>query len=388
MSLIYQYLFTFIIAFIVAFVATPLVRKFAFALKAIDVPKDSRRIHKKPIALLGGLAISAAFVISIIIMTIVSNIYNLVWFESNRLLIGLLAGVSLITFIGFVDDIRPMGAKTRLLFQIVAAIMVMLVADIRIERVTNPFAKVGVTELSPYISYPFTVFWVVGITNAFNLIDGLDGLAAGVSSIASLSLFLVAMLTPTVGPFAAVITAALTGATLGFLPFNFNPAKIFMGSTGAYFLGFTLAVASIEGMFKSYTAISIAVPLLVLGLPLFDTALAILRRIVNRKSVLSADRDHLHHKLIDLGLSHKQTVLVLYVASAVLGLCAVVMADKGALAAIILLLTISIFVIAVAKYLSEWLILKQHINSDKKTLKPVKKSVNTGGKSIWKISKK
>lgn len=346
-----EYIISFAVAFIVAFSSTPIAKKIAFRVGAIDVPKDNRRMHKKPIALAGGLAIFCGFVFSVLFTVISSKITGTNWLESYRLILGLLVGTIIITLTGFVDDVKPLSAKTRLVFQSIAAISTILISDIRIERVTNPFSPVGVTELSWYISYPLTILWMIGITNAFNLIDGLDGLAAGVSTISSLSLFLVSMLTPTVGPFASVMTAALTGASLGFLPFNFNPAKIFMGSTGAYFLGFTLAAVSIEGMFKSYTAISIAIPILALGLPLFDTIFAIIRRLINGKPIMCADRGHLHHKLIDMGLSHKQSVLVLYLASAVLGLCAIVMADKGALSAIILLITISIFVIAGAKYM-------------------------------------
>jgi UDP-GlcNAc:undecaprenyl-phosphate GlcNAc-1-phosphate transferase len=154
-------------------------------------------------------------------------------------------------------------------------------------------------------------------------------------------------------PYTSVITAALAGATLGFLPFNFNPAKIFMGETGSAFLGFTLGVISIQGTLKSYAAISIAIPLLVLGLPLFDTAFAILRRIISGKSPMEADRGHLHHRLIDMGLSQKQSVLVMYVASATLGLCAIVLANKGVLSAIILLMSVSIFVIGGARFMNE-----------------------------------
>jgi len=363
MYIIYEYIISFAIAFIVSFSATPIARKVAFKLGAVDIPKDNRRMHRKPIALLGGLAIFCGFLLSVMFTVISSKITGTKWLQSYKLITGLLAGTSIITLLGFIDDIKPLSAKTRLFFQVIATVVVIFISDIRIERITNPFSAVGVTELSWYISYPLTILWVIGMTNAFNFIDGLDGLAAGVSTISSLSLFLVAMLTPTVGPFAAIITAALTGATLGFLPFNFHPAKIFMGSTGAYFLGFTLSMVSIEGMFKYYTAISIAIPILALGLPLFDTIFAIIRRLLNGKPIMSADRGHLHHKLVDMGLSQKQSVLVLYLASAVLGLCAIVMADKGALSAIILLITVSIFVIAGAKYMVEITDAKEYNNS-------------------------
>jgi len=349
--MIYEYIISFAVAFIVSFSATPIVRKIAIRLKAIDIPKDNRRLHKKPIALMGGLAIVCGFILSVLFTILSSLLTGNQWLGAFLDIVGLLAGIAIIVVIGVIDDIKPLSAKVRLLFQIMAALSVIFISDTRIERITNPFSPVGVTELNPYVSYPLTILWIIGITNALNLIDGLDGLAAGVASISSLSLFFVSILTPIVGPFASIITAALAGATLGFLPFNFNPAKIFMGSTGAYFLGFTLAFISIEGMFKSYTAISIAIPILALGLPLFDTIFAIFRRLLNGKPVMSADRGHLHHKLIDMGLSPKQSVIILYIASAALGLCAVVLTDKGALSAIILLILVSAFIIAGARYM-------------------------------------
>jgi UDP-GlcNAc:undecaprenyl-phosphate GlcNAc-1-phosphate transferase len=159
---------------------------------------------------------------------------------------------------------------------------------------------------------------------------------------------------PAIAVYTAVITAALAGSTLGFLPFNFNPAKIFMGETGSAFLGFTLGVISIQGSLKSYAAISIAIPLLVLGLPLFDTLFAIIRRIGSGKPIMQADRGHLHHKLIDMGLSQRQSVVVMYTASGALGLCAIVLADRGALSAIILLVAVSVFVIGGARYMSDF----------------------------------
>lgn len=378
MKMIYEYIISFAVAFIVSFSATPIVRKIAIRLKAIDVPKDNRRLHKKPIALMGGLAIICGFICSVLFTILSSLLTGNEWLESSLDLIGLLVGVAIIAIIGAIDDIKPLSAKIRLLFQLIAALAVIFISDTRIERITNPFSPVGVTELNPYISYVVTVLWIIGITNALNLIDGLDGLAAGVASISSLSLFFVSILTPIVGPFSSIITAALAGATLGFLPFNFNPAKIFMGSTGAYFLGFTLAFISIEGMFKSYTAISIAIPILALGLPLFDTIFAIFRRLINGKPVMAADRGHLHHRLIDMGLSQKQSVIILYIASAALGLCAIVLTDKGALSAIILLILVSAFIIAGSKYMVELT-----DSSDDIELEPSKDSTNLKeGKSV------
>lgn len=340
---------SFILAFIIAFSATPIVKKLAFKIGAVDVPKDARRMHKKPIARLGGLAIVLGFLISIMFNVIRYLIGSTELLSPNWQLLGLAVGILIIVITGIIDDIKELGAKTKLVFQLLAAFAVVF-SGTRIEFVTNPFSEIGISFFSPWISITLTILWIVGITNAFNLIDGLDGLAAGISSISSISLFLVSVISGRGD--AALLTAALAGATLGFLPYNFNPAKIFMGDTGAMFLGFVLGVISIQGTLKSYTAISIAIPLLVLGLPLFDTVFAIIRRALNGKHIMEADRGHLHHRLIDAGLSHKQSVVVMYTVSAALGLFAIVLADKGILSAIILVITVSVFAIGGVRYMS------------------------------------
>jgi UDP-GlcNAc:undecaprenyl-phosphate GlcNAc-1-phosphate transferase len=349
---VYEFLIAFLIAFIVAFSFTPIARKIAFKIGAIDIPKDERRMHNKPIARLGGLAIVAGFAVAMVVCCIgnrsnqgLSNI-----FESYKQVLAFTAGSSIIVAIGIIDDVKRLGSKTKLFFQLVAAIII-VIADTRIGIITNPFSEAGSSELPHYISYPITVIWIVGITNAINLIDGLDGLAAGVSSISSLSLMFVSIIQGRWD--VAAITAALAGATLGFLPYNFNPAKIFMGDNGATFLGFTLGVISIQGMLKSYATIAIAIPLLVLGLPLFDTIFAIVRRLLSGKPIMQADRGHLHHKLIDMGLSQRQSVVIMYMLSAVLGLCAIILAGKGAFSAIIVVLSVSIIVIGGARYMTE-----------------------------------
>ncbi len=350
----FEYLITFVLSFIIAFSATPIAKRLAIKVGAVDVPKDDRRMHKKPIALMGGVAIIAGFFISVLFDSLTSSKV----FSPGRELLGLMTGAVIISFMGILDDIRTLNSKVKLIFQIAAALAVVLISDTRIMMISNPFVGSGISFLSPEISYPLTILWIVGITNAINLIDGLDGLAAGVASISSLSLFFVSILrpdalNPALTVYTAVITAALAGSTLGFLPFNFNPAKIFMGETGSAFLGFTLGVISIQGTLKSYAAISITIPLLVLGLPLFDTIFAIIRRVLQGKSIMQADRGHLHHRLIDMGLSQRQSVVIMYTASAALGLCAIVLADRGALSAIILLLSVSIFVIGGARYMSD-----------------------------------
>lgn len=346
----YEYLIYFVLAFIVSFVATPIAKKVAFCIGAVDVPKDDRRMHKKPIARLGGLAIFSGFIMALM-FGLVCTIIGVVGVTPDAQLLGMLVGIFIIVGMGIVDDIKQLGPKIKFVLQILAAIAVVWISGDKISIITNPFSTTGITVLSDFIAYPLTIFWIVGITNAINFIDGLDGLAAGVSSISYLSLMFIAILQGEEQT--AMIIAILAGSTLGFLPYNFNPAKIFMGDTGSTFLGFTLGVISIQGMMKTYAAISIVIPILVLGLPLFDTTFAIIRRIVQRKSIMAPDRGHLHHRLIDMGFSQRQSVVTMYAVSGALGLAAIVLADKGALSAVILIISISVFVIAGSRYMNE-----------------------------------
>jgi UDP-GlcNAc:undecaprenyl-phosphate GlcNAc-1-phosphate transferase len=282
---------------------------------------------------------------------LVCTIIGVVGVTPDAQLLGMLVGIFIIVGMGIVDDIKQLGPKIKFVLQILAAIAVVWISGDKISIITNPFSTTGITVLSDFIAYPLTIFWIVGITNAINFIDGLDGLAAGVSSISYLSLMFIAILQGEEQT--AMIIAILAGSTLGFLPYNFNPAKIFMGDTGSTFLGFTLGVISIQGMMKTYAAISIVIPILVLGLPLFDTTFAIIRRIVQRKSIMAPDRGHLHHRLIDMGFSQRQSVVTMYAVSGALGLAAIVLADKGALSAVILIISISVFVIAGSRYMNE-----------------------------------
>jgi UDP-GlcNAc:undecaprenyl-phosphate GlcNAc-1-phosphate transferase len=385
-NIYYEYIITFSLAFIISFLATPIARKIAFRFDVVDIPKDDRRMHNKPIALLGGLAIVTGFAISLVFDLVTSS--NIIaTFKEFK---GLIAGIVIIVFMGILDDKKRLSPKAKLAFQLAAAITVVLISDTKISVLTNPFGKPEYLEFHPVVSYFLTITWIVGITNAINLIDGLDGLAAGVSSISSLSLFFISMLrddliSPQIAVYTALITAALSGATLGFLPFNFNPAKIFMGETGSAFLGFTLGVISIQGVMKSYAAISIAIPVLVLGLPLLDALFAIIRRIVTRKPVMQADRRHFHHRLMDMGLSQRQSVLIMYAVSGALGLSAIVLADRGVLSAIILILAVLIFAAGGTKYMNSSCVdeyMKDHDKSQQTSLPD--KNVNKSSDGVTK----
>ncbi len=356
MDISLDWFITFILAFIVSFSATPIARKLAYGIGAVDIPCEERRMHKRPLARLGGIAIICGFTVAVLFLFMSSSIGESSGFATQIQLIAILAGGAVITLTGLVDDIRGLGPKTKLLLQLAAALAVIFIADMRIEGFTNPISQ-DFISLPLYLSYPLTILWIIGITNAINLIDGLDGLAAGITSISCICLFFINIIAnqglPAIQSLVAVLTLALAGSALGFLPFNFFPSKIIMGDTGAYFMGFILAIVSIQGAMKSFTAISLSIPLIVLGLPLFDTAASICRRLASRKPIMQADRGHLHHRLIDMGLSHKQSVIVMYTASAALGLGAVVMADKGTLSAVILLALVSVFIIGGAVYMKE-----------------------------------
>ncbi len=348
-----NYAVSFLIALIISFMATPIARKVGFSIGAVDMPGEKRRMHSRPITRFGGASIFTGFIVSLLLQIIIAATGSNQPFASSRQILGLLAGVVIVTAVGVFDDIRHLRAGVKFLCHLAAATAFVFISGTRITSITNPFSPLGYSTLPDFITYPLSILWIIGITNAINLIDGLDGLAAGVTAISSLSLFFVSILSPNIDVFTATVTAAVAGCTLGFLPFNFNPAKIIMGDTGAYFLGFTLGAISIQGTLKTYATISIAIPLLILGLPLFDTFFAILRRIISRKPIMAPDRGHLHHKLIDMGLSHRQSVIVMYIVSAVLGLCAIVLANKGVLPAIILLIAVSVFVIGGARYMAE-----------------------------------
>jgi UDP-GlcNAc:undecaprenyl-phosphate/decaprenyl-phosphate GlcNAc-1-phosphate transferase len=327
-------IFAFIVSFAFTFATTPLVRRFAFKIGAIDIPKDNRRMHKKPTPRIGGLAIIFGFTVA-----------TLCFAQPSRQLYGTLSGAAIIAVMGVIDDCKNLPAKLKFVIQIIAALVVVFAGDIKIDVFTNPnfLSDNPYWVLPEWLSVTLTVIWIVFITNAVNFIDGLDGLAAGVSAIMSISLVFISI---RVGEYPiAILGIALMGSCFGFLPFNFNPAKIFMGDTGSTFLGFMLATLSIQGVFKSYAVISFAVPLLILGLPLFDALFAMIRRILRGQSPMTADRGHLHHRLVDMGFSQKQTVFILYAISGVLGITAVLLAESGVLRALLLVICVLILLL-------------------------------------------
>ncbi len=316
-------------AALISLITTPVVKSLAFMVGAVDIPKDNRRMHKHPIPRMGGLAIFLGFLFSVLIFLPLTGQVR-----------GMLLGSVVIVVLGIFDDIYALGAKLKFLIQIFAALLAVTSGNV-ITVLSNP----NIFSSNPYwelgiLSIPFSVIWIAAITNAVNLIDGLDGLACGVSTISSMTLLVIALVVSE--PEVAILMGALAGACAGFLPYNLNPAKIFMGDTGSTFLGYVLAVVSINGLFKSAAIISFAVPFLLLGLPIFDTCFAILRRVSRGQSPMAPDRGHIHHRLIDMGLTQKQAVAVLYVISAILGLSAVVLTTNGVEKAMIVLLAFGV----------------------------------------------
>jgi UDP-GlcNAc:undecaprenyl-phosphate GlcNAc-1-phosphate transferase len=228
---------------------------------------------------------------------------------------GLLVGRSFIVLVGIIDDYKNLPAKVKLVGQILAAAVLVIAFDVRIDFITDPFGDFFYTE---WLAIPLTIFWIVGLTNTVNLIDGLDGLAAGVATIASVTIFLVALQQNIM--LVTVLTAALAGAACGFLYYNFNPARIFMGDSGSMFLGYMLAGISVIGAVKCAATIALIVPILALGLPILDTTFVIVPRYRGGVPIFKPDKGHLHHRLMDLGFSQRQAVLLMYVISALLGL--------------------------------------------------------------------
>ena len=326
-------------ALAVSFLCTPAVKSFAYKVGAVDVPKDARRMHKVPIPRLGGLAIFMGFLVGILLF---ANVME------DRQMRGILLGAVVIVILGVVDDITPLPAKLKFVVQILAAILPVS-HGVVIRAISNPnlFSPNPYWQMGDVLSMVITVLWIVGITNSVNLIDGLDGLANGVSAISATTMLVIALVGGQTQ--VSIVLAALVGACVGFMPYNMNPAKMFMGDTGATFLGFILATMSIQGLFKYYAVVSFVVPFLILGLPIFDTAFAFIRRIAHGQSPMHADRSHIHHRLIDMGLNQKQAVATLYVISAILGLSAVVLTTGGEQKAMLLFLTLCIVAVVAAR---------------------------------------
>ena len=309
-----KYVLMLAVTFIISCMMGPVAIKLAPKVGAIDIPKDARRMHSKPMPRFGGFAMFVATEIGLIAFCL-----------GYTKMITIIIGGVLIYAVGVYDDIKGMGAKVKFLLQMLCAAFV-YIGGVRIEFVRNPFNQEAYIHFPVIVSFFITVIWIVGITNTINLIDGLDGLAAGVAAIASASISYTAVLSGQYGVGLAML--AVTGSAIGFLPFNFHPAKTFMGDSGSLYLGFMIASISTYGSTKGATLIATIVPFLVLGVPIFDTAFAIIRRSVNGRPVMSADKGHLHHRIINTGIGQRRTVLIMYCISAIMGIIAILFVQR------------------------------------------------------------
>ncbi|TXL66664.1 undecaprenyl/decaprenyl-phosphate alpha-N-acetylglucosaminyl 1-phosphate transferase [Cerasibacillus terrae] len=331
MDYINDMLIAFFIALGSTFLLTYPVKKFAIKIRAVDFP-NHRKIHKEVTPRLGGLAIYLGFMLGLVFL----------WPEHEHMP-EIIAGSFVIVLTGMLDDKYTIRPIIKLTGQLIAASF-LISSGMIIEKITLPF--IGVVELG-FASVLITVLWIVGITNAINLIDGLDGLATGVTTIALISMFIMAIIDAQM--IAAFLCIVLIGANLGFLYHNFYPAKIYMGDTGSNFLGFMIAVVSILGLFKNIALFSFIIPVIVLAVPIFDTFLAIIRRIRNKESIAMADNKHIHYRMIHSGYSHRATVLILYGFSFLFGLLAIVFSN----ASITTSLIITIFVLILLHIIAE-----------------------------------
>lgn len=330
----------FVLSTLFGAILTPLVRRIAHRLGVLDHAHSSRKIHGKPVPRLGGVAIVTAFYVPLIGLTLFPTGVGELFLAQREHVIGLFGGGLAIALLGLYDDLRGAGAGRKFLVQfLVAGFLYYL--GFRIDLLANPF---GEPITLGWASLPFTVFWIVGVINAMNLIDGLDGLAGGVALVAVIITFLISFQRG--HPLMMLFSSALAGAILGFLFYNFNPASIFMGDTGSMFLGFVLGVTAIQTNQKSTTAVAVLIPAIALGLPILDTLLAIARRAYRGRPLFQADKEHIHHRLIALGLSHRQAVLVLYGFCVLLGCMALMLtyASNGQSAMLLVVLALVSFV--------------------------------------------
>ncbi|MGE7769375.1 glycosyltransferase family 4 protein [Viridibacillus arvi] len=319
-----------IVAFIASILLTPLVKRLAFRVGAVDRP-NYRKVHAKIMPRLGGLAIYLAFLIGIFILR-----------PMHEAMLPLLIGSFVIIVTGVLDDMFEISAKAKLLGQLIAAVIVIFFGGIQIDYINIPFGG----ELNfGFLSIPLTIIWIVGITNSINLIDGLDGLAAGVSTIALIALAGMAFIMGDI--FVIIMATMLAVSTIGFLFYNFHPAKIFMGDTGSLFLGFMISVLALMG-FKNVAFVSLVIPIIMLGVPISDTFFAIVRRLLNKQPPFSPDKSHLHHCLLNVGFTHRQTVIIIYGMASMFGLAAIVFSMAklwgGILLITVLLIAIELFV--------------------------------------------
>jgi len=327
-----NYFIAFGVSLVGVLLLTPAARALALRFKVVDVPED-RKVHEKATPTLGGLAMYAGMMLGIGVYLLISG------HPFSMDLLGIILGATVIVIFGAIDDVRNLGPLLKLFSQVLAA-GVLILTGVQIQNLQVPGS--GVVSLSPELSVIVSLVWVVAFINIINLIDGLDGLAAGITCIAAFSMFYYATQTGAGGTYvdAALISIVMAGATLGFLRYNWNPASIFMGDSGSMLLGFLLGAVTIQGVLKSIAAAALLVPLLAVAIPILDTGMAIARRAFRGKPITHADKEHIHHRLLNLGHSQRQAVVILYFWTALL--CGTSLAIKFTASNKVLLVTLAL----------------------------------------------
>lgn len=338
----------FLTSLVLSLILTPLMRKVANHVGALDIP-GKRHIHNKITPKLGGLAIFWSFFLSYLIFD-----------NYNPNMLGIIAGAFLITILGLMDDIKPIGYKAKFLGEIIAILLLIFFGDLLLKEVT----LFGYTIDLGIFAYPITLFFLLACTNIINLIDGLDGLAGGVSSIFFFTITVITLFQKRFGTLEINLSILLLGATIGFLKYNFHPAKIFMGDTGALFLGYMVGVLSLIG-FKKTMISSLAIPLLLLAVPVIDTLFAIIRRVLKGESPFKADSDHMHHQFLKMKFDTKETVIIIYIIQLLFSLTSILYTLKDKLLGTIIYM---VLIIGVIWFVFHTDIISQKINKKKKGL--------------------
>ncbi len=311
------YLLLFIISACVSLVLTPVVSRFSRRFGWLDVPDDKRRVHQKAVPRLGGIAIFATVLLTLAALTLIDNHVTQIVRANSAQVLRVLVPAALVFLFGLYDDFRGTNARFKFITLGLAGLIFYLMGG-RVEILSIPL--LGSVALPPVLGCALTVLWIIGIANAFNLIDGVDGLATGAALFASMVLLAVSLMLG--HPQVTVVVVVLCGALIGFLRYNFNPASVFLGDSGSLFIGFTLAALAVQGAQKASTAVAVAIPLVAFGLPVLDTGVAIVRRFLSKRPIFDGDREHIHHKLLERGWSQRRVALALYGLCALFGLLA------------------------------------------------------------------
>lgn len=323
----------FFVSLLTVLILTPIVKKIAIKIGAVDQPSN-RKVHDKIMPRMGGLAIF----IGVAAGVLAAGIYN------ETKMTAITVGAFIIVILGILDDKYQLSAKVKFFVQLAVAIMIVS-TGLKMDFFSVPFLTERL-ELG-WVAYPLTVLWIVGITNAMNLIDGLDGLAAGLSVI---GLSTIAVMALSGGKILILsLSLVVIGSTLGFLFYNFHPAKIFMGDTGSLFLGYVISVLSLLGLYKSVTLFSIIIPIIILGVPIFDTTFAVIRRILNKQPISAPDKSHIHHRLMAFGLSHRTAVIIIYLIGFIFSVSAILLKSATIWLSLFIIFVLIVFMQIIAE---------------------------------------